>query len=62
MSYRRAVGEIPPLFLSLLVVSIGYSPMTIADIIKMRVAYINFRFMKYVIIFICLIDIYGAMC
>ena len=62
MSYRRAVGEIPPLFLSLLIVSIGYSPMTIANIIKMRVEYIKFPFMKYVIILIYPIDIYGAMC
>ena len=62
MSYRRAVGEIPPLFLSLLVVSIGYSPMTIANIIKMCVAYIKFHFMKCVIIFIYPIDIYEAMC
>ena len=36
--------------------------MTIADIIKMRVAYVNFLFMKYVIILIYPIDIYGAMC
>lgn len=56
------MGEIPPLFLSLLVVSIGYSPMTIADSIKMRVEYIKFLFMKYVIIFIYPIDIYEAMC
>ena len=61
MSYRRAVGAIPPLFLLLLAVSIGYSPMTIADIIKIRVAYIEFQFMKYVIMFIYPIDIYGAM-
>ena len=62
MSYRRAVGAIPPLFLLLLAVSIGYSPMTIANIIKMRVEYIKFLFMKYVIILIYPIDIYGAMC
>ena len=62
MSYRKAVGAIPPLFLSLLAVSIGYSPMTIADIMKMRVEYIKFLFMKYVIIFIYPIDIYEAMC
>lgn len=36
--------------------------MTIANIIEMRVAYINFLFMKYVIIFIYSIDIYRAMC
>lgn len=36
--------------------------MTIADIVKMCVAYINFQFMKYVIMFIYSIDIYGAMC
>ena len=42
--------------------SIGYSPMTIANIIKMRVSYIKFPFMKYVIMFIYPIDIYRAMC
>lgn len=36
--------------------------MTIANIIKMRVEYIEFLFMKYVIILIYPIDIYGAMC
>ena len=36
--------------------------MTIADIMKMRVEYIKFLFMKYVIIFIYPIDIYRAMC
>lgn len=36
--------------------------MTIANIIKMCVAYIIFPPMKYVIIFIYPIDIYGAMC
>lgn len=62
MSYQKAVGAIPPLFLLLLVISIGYSPMTIADSIKMRVEYIKFLFMKYVIIFIYPIDIYEVMC
>lgn len=62
MSYRKAVGAIPPLFFLLLAVSIGYSPMTIANIIKMRVEYIEFLFMKYVIMLIYPIDIYGAMC
>jgi len=62
VSYRRAVGEIPPLFLSLLIVSIGYRPMTIANIIKMRVEYIKFLLMKYVIILIYSIDIYEVMC
>lgn len=36
--------------------------MTIANIIKMRVEYIKSLFMKYVIILIYSIDIYGAMC
>lgn len=36
--------------------------MTIANIIKMRVEYIKFLFMKYVIILIYPIDIYGSMC
>lgn len=36
--------------------------MTIANIIKMCVAYIKFHFMKCVIIFIYPIDIYEAMC
>ena len=36
--------------------------MTIANIIKMRVEYIKFLFMKYLIIFIYPIDIYEAMC
>ncbi len=36
--------------------------MTITDIIKIRVAYIKFPFMKYVIMFIYPIDIYEAMC
>lgn len=62
MSYQKAVGAIPPLFLLLLVISIGYSPMTITDIIKMCVAYIELLFMKYVIIFIYPIDIYKTMC
>lgn len=34
--------------------------MTIVNIIKMRVAYIKFLFMKYVIIFIYPIDTYGG--
>lgn len=62
MSYQKAVGAIPPLFLLLLVISIGYSPMTIIYIIKMCVAYIEFLFIKYVIIFIYSIDIYETMC
>lgn len=36
--------------------------MTITYIIKMCVAYIEFLFMKYVIIFIYSIDIYETMC
>lgn len=36
--------------------------MTIANIIKMCVAYIKFQFMKYVIILIYSIDIYEPMC
>ena len=36
--------------------------MTITDIIKMCVAYIELIFMKYVIIFIYPIDIYETMC
>lgn len=36
--------------------------MTIANIIKMCVEYIKFLFMKYGIILIYPIDIYGAMC
>lgn len=36
--------------------------MTIANIIKMRVAYIEYLFMKCVIILIYPIDIYGVMC
>ena len=36
--------------------------MTIANIIKMRVEYIKFLLMKYVIILIYSIDIYEVMC
>ena len=61
MSYQKAVGAIPPLFLLLLVISIGYSPMTIADIIKnaCRIHRISIYEICHNVIYP--IDIYGAM-